>query len=378
MPPIRSASSDPTKVLNSNPEDLPIAGEKSNAIQTTRFFLAILIGTLVLQSCVNFALNPAGAFRESGMLLSSVRSTYSYQKLEALDEFLSRNEGKEITIALGSSRVILLPGPNGTANSSQFFNAAIDGGTGEDDLAMTRYILGHHNDSVTRVYIRIDTGTLGPLSDDSWYGVRLEGVYGLETEIEDRKSVAVRVRGAVQSLINSDWFTVLKEWRSPVTIPEPRFSVSNGVDIEERTYSHRVNGEITRARLLDDHVQLLLSAAPGTRLGEQRLSDFKEAVRLWEENGTEVVLVYMPHSQPLWTGYMGVPHMRDLIGQVDDIAGDLAKSPNVIYCNFADPAVLGLENDHYWWDGWHYTADAAAIIFTGMESCATEQLGEAV
>src|SRR5690606_677366 len=146
----------------------------------------------------------------------------------------------------------------------------------EDDLAVTRYILEHHEGHVARVYMRIDIGTFSPLSERYPYGVRLSGVYGLEQEIINRMPIQDRVGRATGALVNSDWINAIREWLSP-TEPDPsRFIVKNGVDIEELTYSHRVHGDITRERLLGDHVEEALSQASVAQFGEERMHDFVE------------------------------------------------------------------------------------------------------
>jgi hypothetical protein len=72
---------------------IPDARDEIGARRATRLFLLVLAVLLVLQAGINIVLNPSGAFRASGLLTTEVRSSYAYQKLHALDEFLERTQG---------------------------------------------------------------------------------------------------------------------------------------------------------------------------------------------------------------------------------------------------------------------------------------------
>jgi hypothetical protein len=111
-------------------------------------------------------------------------------------------------------------------------------------------------------------------------------------------------------------------------------------------------------------------------LNDRRMSDLRDAVHLWTSSGAEVVLVHMPYPQPVWDAMQEQSDIVRAERDLDAFLQDLSVPPGVALCDLSDPSTTGLTDNAYWWDGGHYTAAAADIIFAHVESCAAEQFGE--
>jgi hypothetical protein len=247
-----------------------------------------------------------------------------------------------------------------------FFNAATSGGQPEDVLAFTRHILEQPDVRVSRVYINADPFFL---SENTTYAVRLDGVYVLGQQIPSNGPFLEDLEHITTSLLSNDWARATIQRLRYNRFSPVYFDYSTGIRNENTVFAPQLADAGSRKSLLTQHVDRVIETAPSTEISARRVEDLQTAVTLLANHGAEVVLIFMPHQPRLWSSLMEDPNYLERISHTREILTELAQTPRVSFCDFADPAMLGLESDRYWWDGVHYTGDAAEAISEGTETC---------
>lgn len=337
---------------------------RSEAAGAVRVFLVVSALLIVVQCGLNLALNPAGRFREDGMLLRTIRASDTYRKLQAFDDFVAAHRGQPIGLVIGSSRVMMLSlTSEESAQGVAYFNIGISGALGEDILALTRYALSRPDANIVDVVIGVDFTTLGE-PDDPTYGTRLQGIYPLTSIMDDRLDTGPA--DMVKNLLTADWARTLVGNIRP--LPRTMFDAS-GTRLEEEYVQRVQRAHQSRAAYLQNHISLVLRSLPkDEHLDSRRVSDLREAVEQLIARGARVTFFMPPTHPELLQGLQESEVFNARMAETRAILADLDQSDQVVVHDFTDPSLLGLTSDDYWWDGYHYSAQAAAIIANALRT----------
>lgn len=330
--------------------------------------MIILTVLLVLQAIASFLVDPSATFRESGWVSEQVTQQWSYHKIKHLNAFLDRTRGQEISLVLGSSRVMIFGPDEQQEEISTFYNAGIVGASAEDGLAFTKYILEQPDINVARVYINADFYYVIPDAD---YGARIRGVYQLESQLPENISLTGKVENYTGALISDDWIKALftDSGNTPRLLRQVDWNT--GYLIEDQVFiSDRFPTQKDRIEATGTKLPIYVHSA---ELDMHRVELFRETVNRWTANGTEVVLLHMPYYPAALERILRY-NMGDVLPEVDALDIDIAEHPLVAYCNFIDSGMLGLGGDEYWWDFGHSTRSAGIILWDDAQTCASEQL----
>lgn len=336
-----------------------------------RWFFVTLALLAVCQGILNYVVNPLGAFGSHGYLRYDIRASEAFTKKRWLDSFLDRNAGTPITVALGSSRVMAL-GEDAAVDGSPYFNAGIPGGKGEDILAFSRYLIEYPNVEVGQVIISVDPAVFRSVDADA-YGLRVEGIDGLESELDDRISRSARVRSTIASVLGTDWAISLQEQVVGREVTTRHFDRESGVRQDSYFETSRLKAAGSRERMLATHIDSVVNDAESIEWSEQRENDLREAVRILTDRGATVTLVLMPYNPALLSELQQIDNYRDHLTSTQALMTDLAQQyEGVVACDLSDPVGTALTDDALWWDGYHYTTQGAGIVAEQVRTCADQ------
>lgn len=331
------------------------------AARALRTFLIALAGLLAANAALNAALNPSGELRDGGLLIESVLSSESHQKVEALRRFIARRAGAPMGVVLGSSRVLELSLADSAGVS--YYNCGISGARAEDILAFTRFILAHPDAHLAEAVIGVDPLALAIEDDSVVYGARLRGVYLLERQMRDRLPLRERLEWRAAALLGRDWSTALREIDDP---PVKQWFDSSGI-YPESNYERRIGTTASaRERYLTQHIAMVTThLPPSTASDHRRVEDMTEAVRLLRAKGTRVTL-FLPPTHPRLLAAL----RRDTIflAQIKHVRAtlrELASRTGATFADLTDPSATGLAPDDFW-DGYHYRAAASPLVVRAL------------
>jgi hypothetical protein len=321
---------------------------------------------------MNAALNPSGELREGGLLIESVLSSESHQKVVALDDFIARRAGAPMGVVLGSSRVMELSFGDSAA-AIPYYNCGVSGAKAEDILAFTRFIFAHPDVHLAEAVIGVDPFALAVPDDSVAYGARLRGVYPLEQVMRDRVGFEERLRWRAAALLGRDWTTALREIGDP---PVKQWFGRSGL-YPESNYVKRIGtSDSSRARYLANHIEMVTTHVPPSADPDpRRVEDITEAVRLLRERGARVT-IFLPPTHPRLLGALrSDTNFRAQIAHDRATLRKLASGTGATFVDLTDPATSGLSPDDFW-DGYHYTSAASALVIHALRTSPAPASGE--
>jgi hypothetical protein len=337
-----------------------------------RAFLFALVAFLAANAALNVALNASGELRDGGLLIESVLSSESHQKVVALEDFIARRAGAPMGVVLGSSRVMELSFGDSTA-AIPYYNCGVSGARAEDILAFTRFIFAHPDVKLAEAVIGVDPFALAVPGEGSEYGARLRGVYPLERVMRDRIDFRERLQWRAAALLGRDWTTALREIGDP---PVKQWFDRAGL-YPESNYVKRIGtSDSSRARYLANHIEMVTTHVPSTADPDpERVADIGDAVRLLRERGTRVT-IFLPPTHPRLLALLRADTIfRAQIDHDRATLGELAASTGAKFVDLTDPATAGLTPDDFW-DGYHYRSEATALVIHALRAAPAPAGGE--
>jgi hypothetical protein len=329
-----------------------------------RAFLCTLVTLLAANAALNAALNPSGELRDGGLLIESVLSSESHQKVVALDDFIARRAGAPMGVVLGSSRVMELSFGDSVA-TVPYYNCGVSGARAEDILAFTRFIFAHPDVKLAEAVIGVDPFALAVPGKGSEYGARLRGVYPLERVMRDRIDFGERLQWRAAALLGRDWTTALREIGDP---PVKQWFDRAGL-YPESNYVKRIGtSDSSRARYLANHIEMVTTHVPSSAEPDpQRVTDIIEAVRLLRERRTRVT-IFLPPTHPRLLALLRADTIfRAQIDRDRATLRKLATSYDARFVDLTDPSTAGLTPDDFW-DGYHYRSAAAVLVIHALRT----------
>lgn len=344
------------------PPPPPPTSPPEPASRALRTFLLALVGLLAANAAMNAALNPSGELRDGGLLIESVLSSESHQKVVALREFIARRAGAPMGVVLGSSRVMELS--FGDSAGVSYYNCGISGARAEDILAFTRFIFAHPDIHLIEAVIGVDPFALAVPDDSVEYGARLRGVHPLERVMRDRLGFVQRWQWRAAALLGRDWTTALREIGNPHV---KQWFDSSGI-YPEANYVRRIGtSDSSRAHYLANHIEMVTTHLPSsTRPDPRRVEDITEAVRLLRAHGTRVTIFLPPTHPRLLAALRNDTIFRGQIDHDRATLRELSSSTGATFVDLTDPATTGLAPDDFW-DGYHYTSAASRRVIRALE-----------
>ncbi len=344
-----------------SPPSAPPHSPPESDARALRTFLIAFVGLLAANAAMNVVLNPSGELRDGGLLIESVLSSESHQKVVDLRDFISARAGAPVGVVLGSSRVMELS--FGDSAGVAYYNCGVSGARAEDILAFTRFIFAQPGVHVAEAVMGVDPFALAVPDDSVEYGARLRGVHPLERDMGDRIGLAQRWQWRAAALFGRDWTTALREIGDP---PVKQWFDSSGI-YPEANYVRRVGtSDSSRARYLANHIEMVTThLPPSTELDPRRVEDISEAVQLLREHGTRVTIFLPPTHPRLLAALRSDTIFRAQIDHDRQTLQELAGRTGAIFVDLTDPAATGLAPGDFW-DGYHYTSAASALVIRAL------------